>query len=311
MTVTITDIHGSKHYTVNQLIKKVLLYVVLALVVFIVLSTSVIYFLNYEVGKRNRTISELELKRQSSELEYDKLQSELKEKSQALASMEDKIDDIEERIGLKPLPEMTLQKRIDIASLDTAKRHRILQMIPNGYPVAYKGVTSRYGWRTHPTLKKREFHPGIDLKAKRNTPVYAPADGIVEFAGTHRKSGYGKLLILNHNYGFRTFYGHLNRVKVKRGDIIRKGDLIALSGNTGLSNGPHLHYEVRYLQMTLNPTNFLKWDMARFKSIFEKEQRVQWDSLIKMLEQQSECRSPRPIVPTPPSSQTEPSAKAN
>jgi len=286
LTVTITDVHGSKHYTVSQIIKKILFYFIIGFVAFIVLSTASIYFLNYQVSKRNDTIDALEKKRHASEKQYNTLQAELTQKSEALASMEDKIDDIEERIGLKPLPEMTLQKRIDIASLDTAKRHIILQMIPNGSPVTYKGITSKYGWRVHPIVDKKEFHPGIDLKAKSDTPVYAPADGIVEFAGAHPKSGYGKLLILNHNFGFRTFYGHLSRVKVKRGDVVRKGDVVAYTGNTGLSDGPHLHYEIRYLQMTLDPTNFLTWDIRHFNYIFDKENRVKWDSLLKMLDHQ-------------------------
>ena len=286
LTITLTDVHGSKHYTVSQLIKKILFYVIVSVAVFIVLSTASIYFLNYQVSKRNHTISALEQKRQASEAQYDTLQAELKQKSEALASMEDKIDDIEERIGLKPLPEMTVQKRIDIASLDTAQRHVILQMIPNGSPVTYKGITSRYGWRVHPLLNKKEFHSGVDLKAKSSTPVYAPADGIVEFAGPHAKSGYGKLLILNHNFGFRTFYGHLSRLKVKRGDVVRKGDVVAYTGNTGLSDGPHLHYEIRYLQMTLDPTNFLTWDIRHFNYLFDKENRVKWDSLLKLLEHQ-------------------------
>jgi murein DD-endopeptidase MepM/ murein hydrolase activator NlpD len=287
MTITLTDIHGSNHYTVSQLIKKILLYFVLGIVAFIVLSTTAIYYLNFEVGKRNRTITDLEKKRQKTEQQYEMLQAKLQQKSKTLESMESKINDIEERIGLKPLPEMTVQKRIDVAALDTKKRHAILQMIPSGYPVPYKGVTSKYGWRTNPVMHKREFHPGIDLRAKWGTPIHAPADAVVEFAAKDARSGYGKLLILDHNYGFRTLYGHLSRFKVKRGDVVKKGEIVAYTGNTGLSNGPHLHYEIRYLQLTLNPYYFIKWNMGHFNYIFDKEKRIQWDSLIKLIESQN------------------------
>jgi len=307
LTVTLTDIHGSRHYTVSQLVKKILLYIILGIALLIIIAASTIYFLHYEVGSLNDTINTLEEKRLAGEEEYRELELELEQKSEMLSSMEDKMDDIEERIGLKPLPESSLEERIDVASLSAVSRLRILQMLPGGYPIEYKGVTSRYGWRTHPILDKKEFHPGIDLKAARNTPVHAPADGIVEFAGSHDKSGYGKLLILSHNFGFRTFYGHLQKTAVERGSMVKKGDIIAYTGNTGMSNGPHLHYEIRYLQLTLDPTNFMAWDMRNFNNIFEKENRVKWDSLLKMLERQNECLSLKPTEPTPQSSPKEPS----
>jgi murein DD-endopeptidase MepM/ murein hydrolase activator NlpD len=142
------------------------------------------------------------------------------------------------------------------------------------------GITSKFGYRTHPTLKSKEFHRGSDMKAKMKTPVYATADAIVEYAGYHKKSGYGRLVILKHNYGFKTLYGHLNKVVIKSGTFVKKGDLIAYTGNSGMSNGPHLHYEVRFMSRPVNPFWFIKWNAQNYNTIFEKEKKIPWQSLI-------------------------------
>ena len=121
------------------------------------------------------------------------------------------------------------------------------------------------------------------MKAKMKTPVYATADGIVEYSGLHKKSGFGNLVILQHNYGFRTYFGHLNKVVVKSGKFVRKGDLIAYTGNSGMSSGPHLHYEIRFIQRAINPFWFVKWNVKNYKDIFEKEKKIPWQSLITMM----------------------------
>jgi len=148
---------------------------------------------------------------------------------------------------LKPLGDESLAERVSIAKLSSSQRATLLQLIPSGSPVEYHGITSRYGYRIHPTLGTKEFHRGSDMKAKLNTPVYATADGLVEWAGYHQSSGFGRLIILEHVYGFKSYYGHLNRVVVKSGKFVKKGELIGYTGNSGLSNGPHLHYEIRFI----------------------------------------------------------------
>jgi len=157
----------------------------------------------------------------------------------------------------------------------------LLQLIPNGSPIEYKGITSKFGYRVHPTLNRREFHRGSDMKAKSGTPVYATADGIVEYAGVHRKSGFGKLVILQHAFGFRSYFGHLNKIVIKSTRFVKKGDLIAYSGNTGMSSGPHLHYEIRFIHNAVNPYYFIKWNVENYYDIFEKEKKIPWQSLIK------------------------------
>ena len=118
---------------------------------------------------------------------------------------------------------------------------------------------SRYGWRTHPIKGNRSFHKGMDIASWTGAPIQATADGVVEYAGI--SGTFGKVVVLQHNYGYRTVYAHCSQLLVDKGDIIKKGQVIAQVGSTGLSTGPHLHYEVRKWRKTLNPQQFLNLDM--------------------------------------------------
>ncbi|MEM6794133.1 MAG: M23 family metallopeptidase [Acidobacteriota bacterium] len=112
-------------------------------------------------------------------------------------------------------------------------------------------LTSPFGMRDSPFTKQPDFHAGIDLAASTGTPIYSPADGIVAFAGRYplkQSVGwwrYGKLVVIHHGERFTTLYGHCDEVKVRGGQKVRQGDVIATVGDTGWSTNPHLHYEVR------------------------------------------------------------------
>ncbi|MDI3546539.1 MAG: hypothetical protein PWR10_191 [Halanaerobiales bacterium] len=116
-------------------------------------------------------------------------------------------------------------------------------------------ITSPYGCRDHPILGRREFHTGIDIAVPIGSPIYAAADGVVIFSGWSR--GYGNLIIIKHREDRQTFYGHNIELLVKKGDIIKQGKIIALSGSTGLSTGPHLHFEIRIKGKAYDPMRFL------------------------------------------------------
>ena len=286
-TVTITDDTGVKQFDVNKIIKKIIIYAIAFLALFVFISIIVIYYLSsnlneIETKKEQITKAYLKLDKKHKRLQKDIviIQKELNDKRTKLSELSDSLSEIETLIGLKPSKDLTLTQRVDLTKLSSQNIATMLEFIPNGSPIKYNGITSKYGWRVHPMLHKKEFHPGIDLKAKLKTPVYATADGIIEFAGYHKKSGYGNLIIIDNNYGFKTYFGHLYKIKVKAGEFVQKGKLIALTGNTGLSNGPHLHYEVRFIQRPLNPYWFIKWGIDNFNEIFTKEKNIPWQSLI-------------------------------
>ncbi len=137
----------------------------------------------------------------------------------------------------------------------------IWRQTPTTIPIRSRAISDRYGMRVDPFTKKREHHGGIDFRARRGTPVYAPADAVVRIAS--RKSGFGLLVELLHGRGFfpgkkklvryRTRFAHLSKIKVKRGQQVKRGDLLGLVGSTGRSTGPHLHYEMIINGRRTNP----------------------------------------------------------
>ncbi|KRT70554.1 MAG: Peptidase, M23/M37 family [candidate division NC10 bacterium CSP1-5] len=116
-------------------------------------------------------------------------------------------------------------------------------------------VTSPFGPRTSPFTGQPQQHTGVDIAAPPGTPIRAPADGIVTFAGT--LPGYGHALVLTHGFGFKTFYGHNQRNQVSKGQTVKRGQVIALVGNTGYSTGAHLHYEVLLNDQPHNPLKYI------------------------------------------------------
>jgi murein DD-endopeptidase MepM/ murein hydrolase activator NlpD len=134
------------------------------------------------------------------------------------------------------------------------RRNGQLELTPSIWPVSGP-IRSGYGRRRDPFTGESELHRGLDIAALYGTAVRAPANGRVMFAA--RQAAYGNLIVVDHGGGITTRYGHLSRFEVKVGDSVRKGDLIGYVGSTGRSTGPHLHYEVRLDERTVNPRNYL------------------------------------------------------
>ena len=127
--------------------------------------------------------------------------------------------------------------------------------IPSRMPLLGAELTSAYGMRNHPILRRRRPHNGVDLAAPTGTPVYATADGIVERAD--RFSSYGLFISIDHGAELETRYAHLSRLAVAAGDRVSKGDVIGYVGSTGRSTGPHLHYEVRVDGVAVDPIPYM------------------------------------------------------
>lgn len=143
-----------------------------------------------------------------------------------------------------------------LAALKTsaeAYQHK-MRHTPNAWPVTGR-VTSEYGRRRHPTRGVYQHHAGIDIAVPLGTPVLATAAGKVVHAGPN--GGYGLTVVIDHGYGLRTLYAHNARVLVQPGDRVERGDVIALAGSTGVSTGPHVHYEVHVDGRPVNPREFL------------------------------------------------------
>lgn len=130
-----------------------------------------------------------------------------------------------------------------------------LTAIPSQMPVAARALTSGFGIRGHPLLGGRRAHSGIDLAAPTGSPIVATSDGLVSWADW--AGGYGIAVAVEHGGGYQTRYAHMSRVNVAPGQQVRKGDVIGYVGSTGMSTGPHLHYEVRVNGQAINPVPML------------------------------------------------------
>lgn len=133
-----------------------------------------------------------------------------------------------------------------------------INSIPMGSPVSIaemNRISDEYGWRKHPILKRWIFHEGTDIAADTGSDVFSTSDGIVERVIKSDK-GYGNRIVINHGYGYKTVYAHLESFNVKKGQVVKKGDLIGSVGSTGLSTGPHLHYEVLLNNRPINPQKY-------------------------------------------------------
>lgn len=148
--------------------------------------------------------------------------------------------------------------------VDYARTQEVrMENLPAIQPVLNKDlsrVASGYGWRVDPVYHTRRFHEGMDFTAPTGTDIYATGNATVTFVGW--KQGYGNCVILSHGFNYETLYAHLHKALVRQGQKVRRGDVIALVGNTGKSTGPHLHYEVHYKGQAVDPRNFYFQDLS-------------------------------------------------
>ena len=144
-------------------------------------------------------------------------------------------------------------------------------------------VVSGFGYRYHPILRYMRMHTGIDLSARMGTSVYATGDGIVEEAGpgVEGYAGYGTVCVIDHGFGFKTLYAHLGKTTVHKGQRVRRGEKIGTLGSSGLSQGPHVHYEVIQNNKKVNPVYFFFNDLSP----------EEYEQVIEIANQENQCLS--------------------
>jgi murein DD-endopeptidase MepM/ murein hydrolase activator NlpD len=154
-------------------------------------------------------------------------------------------------------------KSLDEIATLAKNKEALLASIPAIQPVKnddLKRMASGFGKRMHPILKYPKMHNGMDFSAPTSTEVFATGNAVVKKA--RRSSGFGNLIVLDHGFGYETYYAHLNEFKVRPGQKVKRGEIIGFVGNTGLSTAPHLHYEVHKNGKVVNPINFYHGDLT-------------------------------------------------
>lgn len=296
--LSLSSTNGTRHIALTIKRRNALLAAVLGFAVLLLGMFGYIQFLQWQTDDireqlttHRQSLELLSTQLSNARVAYDEvaeqrqlLETTIARKTEQLSAMSERMDSLEDKLDNGISAEnVSLEQRIDLASLAISSREVTLNLIPNGDPINYLYVSSTFGKRMHPIRGRVIFHAGIDLAANIKTPVYATADGVVEMV-SHRHTGYGNMILVSHAFGFKSRYAHLKTIKVKRGAFVRKGDLIAYSGNSGDSTGPHLHYEVTYAGKPLNPKPFLNWRLDNYEQVFSAEKQVPWPSLIATIE---------------------------
>lgn len=312
LTISISTVHETRHFSLKFSTLKVVLYA-MALLGFLLigLGSSTVWLWDhwansesYFARKIEDITQEFGAARQHDQKlihTYEKVMSQqgrsLLAKEQDHADLVGQLDQLQETSDAWQGAYQTLLDKLDIPNLNEPKitdpiaftsvkldsdmKAIMRNMIPSGFPVQDFRWSDSFGWRIHPITHKREFHKGQDLAAPTGTPVYAPADGVVAYSGYEK--GYGNVIEIDHGFGFSTRYGHLSQKLVSKGQVVTKGTKIATIGDTGLSTGPHLHFEVRFLGEPLNPAPFMRWTRHDFNYVMSREKQVPWGSLAEML----------------------------
>ncbi len=246
--------------------------------IFSIYAASKLMELSRSEGNLRDEISRLELelsqtKRENAELKETvaRLKMEKKETVEELAKRLEIINSLMKKVGLKvdtsegeggtaiPISKILTENdvNVDLSSLipQVDRMIREFKTVPIGYPT-YGRITSLFGLRINPVTGRPEFHLGVDIANRWGTPIRTPADGKVIRAGYCGLMG--RCVEIDHGNGIETYYGHLSKILVHRGEKVKRGEIIGLMGSTGRSTGPHLHYAIKFKGKIVNPKIFLE-----------------------------------------------------
>lgn len=178
------------------------------------------------------------------------------ENSEIIVEATEGLDKLSKRVVIQ-------SKSLDEIAVLAKNKEALLASIPAIQPIKnddLKRMASGYGFRMHPFLKYRKMHNGMDFSAPSNTEIFATGNATVKKA--KRTSGFGNLIVLDHGFGYETYYAHLSEFNVRPGQKVKRGEIIGYVGSTGLSTAPHLHYEVHKNGKVVNPINFYHGDLT-------------------------------------------------
>ncbi|MBR5333313.1 MAG: M23 family metallopeptidase [Alistipes sp.] len=175
-------------------------------------------------------------------------------------------------------------KSLDELQQLSLDKEKFSTAIPAIWPIDRSKMRNKigaFGYRMHPVYRRWKFHSGVDMPGRIGDPIYATGDGVVEYIERSRaRHGYGTQVLINHGFGYKTRYAHLNKIHVAKGDTITRGQLIGDMGNTGVSTSPHLHYEVIYKRSHVNPINYFDRNMSAeaYKSLMNQIQEANYEA---------------------------------
>lgn len=266
--ISIIDNNGIKQFNIHSFVKKSLIYVVLFIAILaVVIFFSIKILANELTSIQNRKDNTID-KYVSVYNENLFLQHQIEQSQMVLDNINKKITDLEDVISMKNARiEVKSSNPFDVSRLSLKQKEVILNLLPNSKPFSndLKAPFNR--------LKS-----GMIFYIPQGTPIFATADGIVDLTRDNDTIGIGKFVKIVHSFGFSSIYGHLSKVNVKRGDIVKKGKIIGYSDRSAGAIG--VYYDIRFLGSEVDLENFINWNLNNFEIVMNKDSIVNWDSLL-------------------------------
>jgi murein DD-endopeptidase MepM/ murein hydrolase activator NlpD len=275
--ITISDARSVRQFSVHNLVARGLMYALSGHAALVLVGLLALGWIAWEIDALNLTrqalATEVQADAQAKTSQRSKAESELQD-------IEKQIQKKREELGIinrvtKPIPSSSANDK----KVGGGVAQNLKPFLPMGAPLSGGQVSSTFDMRLHPVFQKRQFHNGIDFDIAKHTPVKATADGVVDSVAKS-DDGFGLMVSLRHAFNFKTVYAHLDKTHVAQGQIVRKGEVIAITGNTGLSTAPHLHYEVRLDEKPLNPQPFVHAEAEGVSRLIKQARSAPWASLI-------------------------------
>ena len=296
LTITIVSENGSKQLTSTKAIQKVIVYCGVILFIAVILGYFAMSYFIKQLDDINTTKQESYMAFQNVYQQNMFLKNDIQKKIEELQAMHNRIDDLEKVVNFDSNDKKNNIDMNDLEKLNDKQKATILQIIPNGNPLAIfemkqkaKKNTRDYGLidMQYSALQTYNTNIGYDYYTSKSEPVYATADGLVEsMRDDNQKYGYGNIVRLSHIFGFSSAYTNLDKIAVKVGDFVNKGDIIGYTTPSKDREHISLYYEVRFLSQGLDTLSFIDWDTKNFQSIFntEKNENIDMNSLILALD---------------------------
>ncbi|PAF50981.1 hypothetical protein BKH43_03760 [Helicobacter sp. 13S00401-1] len=277
LMITIVDENGSKQFSITKFLHKLAIYGSIIFIIILILG----YFLMANIISR---LEDIESKRVDALNEYHQiyeqneiLKSNIQDKANELEVINNKINDLQSVVNIRHFNKDDAERKsIKLDSITKPQKALMLQIIPNGSPLEKytKMQETSHKRQQDKSIKSSDYqvgnvtNKGYDYYTKEKEPVFATADGLVEFVRKNYRYGYGNIVRLVHTSGFSSAYAHLSTIIVKRGEFVSKGQIIGYSTPSTNPNVISLYYEVRFLSRGLDNLSFIKWNAENFSSIF-------------------------------------------
>lgn len=280
LVITIADEKGARQFQVHKHIKKIIVWALILFFCFIggiiLLMKFLMHTMDVIALEQNIAISEYRYIYQQNEI----LKHKIQQKNNELNMIHQKIGDLESIIGTQKNNQKIYDKvkEIDLEQLAYQHKEMMLNLIPSGAPILQQAKRQNALSKEYPNRKKEAL--GVNFDVPKRTPVYATSDGVVDTLRLNYKKGYGNFMKINHSFGFSSLYAHLDEILLKKGDFVKKGDLIGYSGSSGGVKSPVLYYEVLFLNKILNTEIYVQWNMENFNSLLLNNNTIDWESLV-------------------------------